>query len=332
MNIRLLNHNDVDIFQALRLVAVHESPSAFGESIAEIVEKSSDEVADQLHSHDQGDFVLGAFDDDQHLIGVVGFYRAVHAKQSHKGTLWGMYVTPARRRQGVGCALVAAAIERARNLSGIVTITLRVVASNEAAKRLYALQGFQVVGIEQKAIQLDEGYVAEALMQLLLPQEPSSRMRRRPSSRLLVIDQDERVLLFRFVHKTGALAGKDCWATPGGGLEDNETFVEAARRELFEETGIVTESIGPHIAERKFVLRMSDGEDVLAEERFFVIRVANGQPLSQAHRTSEEVAVVAECKWWSVQELATTHETVFPKNLVTMLREIGRSECSGQDS
>ena len=64
-------------------------------------------------------------------------------------------------------------------------------------------------------------------------------MGRRPSSRLLVIDQNNRVLLFRFQFERGPLAGQEYWATPGVALEAGESFVDAARRELFEERGIV---------------------------------------------------------------------------------------------
>jgi 8-oxo-dGTP diphosphatase len=57
-------------------------------------------------------------------------------------------------------------------------------------------------------------------------------MRRRPSATLLLLDEENRVLLFRFVYKNGALAGRDYWATPEGGLEGGETFEEGAKREL----------------------------------------------------------------------------------------------------
>ena len=59
-------------------------------------------------------------------------------------------------------------------------------------------------------------------------------MRERPSSRLLVIDPEGRLLLFRFAFKTGALAGSVFWATPGGGLDPGETYEDAARRELLD--------------------------------------------------------------------------------------------------
>jgi ADP-ribose pyrophosphatase YjhB (NUDIX family) len=66
-------------------------------------------------------------------------------------------------------------------------------------------------------------------------------VQKRPSSRLLVINENRRVLLFRFEHKRGPLSGQVFWATPGGGLEDGESYEDAALRELFEEVGVIVE-------------------------------------------------------------------------------------------
>ena len=83
-----------------------------------------------------------------------------------------MYVKPDNCQQGIGCALVAAAIEHAKKLSDILQINLCVVRSNQAARRLYESQGFQIYGIEQNAIHIDGLYFDEVLMHLLLPQKP----------------------------------------------------------------------------------------------------------------------------------------------------------------
>ena len=143
-------------------------------------------------------------------------------------------------------------------------------------------------------------------------------MRSRPSSRLLIVNPDNAVLLFRFVFVEGALEGEDYWATPGGGLEEDETFEEAAVRECFEETGIRIADPGPEIARREFNLRLSDGEQVVADERFFLIRHSSSI-LSREGWTAEEARVVAECKWWSRDELAQTLAPVFPEDLLTLL-------------
>ena len=50
------------------------------------------------------------------------------------------------------------------------------------------------------------------------------------------VDGEGRMLLVR--HRK---AGREYWLLPGGGVEAGETLVEAARRELVEETGLVGE-------------------------------------------------------------------------------------------
>ena len=143
-------------------------------------------------------------------------------------------------------------------------------------------------------------------------------VRQRPSSRLLIIDPLQRVLLFRFAHSHGALNGQTYWATPGGGVKAGETFEDAAIRELWEETGVNIEDPGPQIAQRQFDLQLPDGEIVQADERYYRIQVADNR-LSTDAWTANEIECMAEYKWWSLQELAETSETVWPENLMVLL-------------
>jgi 8-oxo-dGTP pyrophosphatase MutT (NUDIX family) len=135
----------------------------------------------------------------------------------------------------------------------------------------------------------------------------------------LILDPTNRLLLFRFEHKRGALAGEVFWATPGGGLEGDESFSEAAMRELHEETGIVAREVGEPVARREFTLTMPDGEEVLADERYFVIRVQS-QRVSSAAWTPLEVEVMTDHRWWSIAELAATEATVWPADLPDLLQ------------
>ncbi|MGZ5899181.1 MAG: NUDIX hydrolase [Reyranella sp.] len=138
------------------------------------------------------------------------------------------------------------------------------------------------------------------------------------SARLLILNDAGHLLLFRFVHKTGPLAGQDFWATPGGGVEEGETLDQAAVRELAEETGLRRESVGPEVARREFTLQLPDGEYVAADERFFLVRVPDDS-LSRTNWTNFEREVMVEHRWWSREELAQTAATVWPENLVAML-------------
>jgi 8-oxo-dGTP pyrophosphatase MutT (NUDIX family) len=143
-------------------------------------------------------------------------------------------------------------------------------------------------------------------------------MRRRLSARLLIVNDAGGLLLFRFVHKTGPLAGQDFWATPGGGVEEGETLDQAAVRELAEETGLRRDSVGVEVARREFTLQLPDGEHVTADERFFLVRVPDDS-LSRTDWTALEREVMVEHRWWSREELAQTELTVWPENLVAML-------------
>jgi len=144
-------------------------------------------------------------------------------------------------------------------------------------------------------------------------------MRRRPSARLLLLDDLNRVLLFRFVLKE---SGRAFWATPGGELDPGESFAQAAMRELREETGIVIAAVGDPVASRAFTMRLPDGEEVLADERLFLVRASAGT-LSREGWSALEREVMTGHRWWTADELRATGETVFPDDIPRILADAG---------
>ena len=143
-------------------------------------------------------------------------------------------------------------------------------------------------------------------------------MRRRPSARLLVVDPAGRVLLFRFAFSHGPLSGLVFWATPGGELDPGESFEDGARRELAEETGLVIDHPGPPIDHREFVMRAPNGDEVLAQERYFLLRV-DPFTLADAGWTELERQVMTEHRWWSAAEIAAAGEKIYPEDLAGLL-------------
>ncbi|EHQ4931157.1 NUDIX domain-containing protein [Salmonella enterica subsp. enterica serovar Derby] len=140
-------------------------------------------------------------------------------------------------------------------------------------------------------------------------------MRIRPSSRLIIISPENQVLLFFFSHENDALNGKSYWATPGGGLESNESFEQAALRELREETGIIKNDVGPQVATRSFPMMLPSGETVLAEEHFFIVNVEKTDT-NKSGWSNNERKVIRDQYWWTLEELQLTKETIFPRDLI----------------
>jgi 8-oxo-dGTP diphosphatase len=103
------------------------------------------------------------------------------------------------------------------------------------------------------------------------------------------------VLLFRFRNIQKIPACSSYWATPVGEIEEGETAKQAAKRELYEETGlnINTNSLGNPIWHNEFVFRIDTGEEVAAYETFFVVYVSNPD-ISCANWTRQEAEVISE--------------------------------------
>ncbi len=153
--------------------------------------------------------------------------------------------------------------------------------------------------------------------------EPAPPLRKRAAARLLVLDPDDRLLLFRFAFTRGALAGRTNWALPGGGIEPGETPEQAAIRELREETGIVVDDVGTSVGERSYKMRLPSGEVVAGHETYFLIRIDSMSEINRDGWTKLETEIIAEHRWWTAAELKATSETVYPVNLTTMLEQAG---------
>lgn len=77
----------------------------------------------------------------------------------------GLAVDPARRGEGIGAALLDAAIGRARE-RGMRRLVLRVLSGNASARRLYESRDFGLEGARREAFLLEGAYVDDLMMGL----------------------------------------------------------------------------------------------------------------------------------------------------------------------
>jgi len=157
--IRLLVPGDAERFKSLRILATESSPTSILPTREEELNRSIDQTVDRIReTHEQA--VFGAFDGDA-LIGITGLRRDPLRQAAHKATIWGVFVNPSFRGQGIARTLLSAATAHATEKWNSVQLMLCVNAENAAAKSLYASNGFQSFGLEPRAMQVNGRFYDE---------------------------------------------------------------------------------------------------------------------------------------------------------------------------
>lgn len=163
VTIRPLATADGVDFRRLRLAALRDHPESFGMSHEEAELRDEAAFAAQLAGTVPPDLVLGAFRDGM-LGGMAGFLVDKGVKARHRGMVWGVYVTPKLRGQGVAHALMQRLIAHAREHVELLHLT--VTCGNAAAAALYRGLGFVSFGVQRRALKVGERYFDWDMMQL----------------------------------------------------------------------------------------------------------------------------------------------------------------------
>jgi 8-oxo-dGTP pyrophosphatase MutT (NUDIX family) len=112
------------------------------------------------------------------------------------------------------------------------------------------------------------------------------------------------------------------WITPGGGLNDGESIEGGAVREVFEETGLRLSraGLGPVIATRVAYFEFEQRQ-FRQLESFFAVVVERFTPEHHGWDEVEQRALL-DHRWWSVDELRTTEENVYPRELAELVQAV----------
>lgn len=144
----------------------------------------------------------------------------------------------------------------------------------------------------------------------------------RTAARVILRDRAGLVLLFN--GRDPAVPDVTYWFTPGGGLDTGETFAEAAARELREEAGFEVRELGDAVREDEVDFSF-EGVTYRQRQRYFAVEVpveASQAQIDPGKWTDFERRSIAGYRWWPLQDLESTPDSIYPPDLAGLVRTI----------
>ncbi|GBF58665.1 diadenosine hexaphosphate hydrolase [Candidatus Phycosocius bacilliformis] len=141
------------------------------------------------------------------------------------------------------------------------------------------------------------------------------------------IRQVGRVLILNHAGEVFLLRGRDpaeadrpaFWFTPGGKIDPGETAQEAAARELWEEVGLkVSPADLGEVVGHEDVSYHFNGIAYRQQGVFFALWRSD-VALNPAGLNEMEADTIDIARWWSLHDVRTTQETIYPVHLADML-------------
>ncbi|NUT32394.1 MAG: NUDIX domain-containing protein [Hamadaea sp.] len=157
---------------------------------------------------------------------------------------------------------------------------------------------------------------------------PQPGVRIRPAARVVLLDDRDRLLLLK-IHDPSVTRGPnpipaEFWLLVGGGVDEGETYEEAAAREVFEETGLRDVTIGRCVWTQEKLVSNPAGEVEMVLGRYFVGRVSGDVTVDFSGHEPLEVDVIRGFRWLTRDEVVEleARETVLPPGLGALLRDV----------
>ena len=148
-----------------------------------------------------------------------------------------------------------------------------------------------------------------------------THVKHRETARIMLIDEENRIFLLK-THFDPEVGLPPRWLTPGGGIDSGESTLQAAVRELYEETGM---TVSPEVLGEPVLVASGrwDWADGLSYHTYtdtiYELKVQNFQPDTSGF-TQDELRDILEYRWWTLEEILGSKEPLAPHELRAWLR------------
>ena len=133
------------------------------------------------------------------------------------------------------------------------------------------------------------------------------------------MDPDGAILLFMTAAPDSS--GYARWITPGGGVDPGENHLEAAFRELYEETGRSFSRLEGPVWTYDFAVSFDQADHDRGYAEYFFARSERFEPVSQFWTAEEHVDVTA-WSWLNADQIERASEPYEPEYLPHLVREL----------